>query len=272
MSLMVPSSYLRIYQPLDSFPAKERERWTAYISGGARLPSTVTYRDVEFEKGRGTGLLHPLVAEHAFVRRSGAAWLVCPWRVKLRMLVGLLAFRNALPGDVADMFVPEEHAARAVVELERLRTSDPTLRANIACAPWHVPLRWFVAFDDAERMMTFEQEKVRVRYETDLRTARSRVGRGLSIVGKAGMPEGVIGAMEELADWIDEFPPESLMELDYGSVAELFRPEELELDRSAGEVWACLEALEIGDFEESGRRYSELVEWWGRVQSLNSAN
>lgn len=262
-----------MYQPLDSFHAAERTRWAEYIrNGGLRAPATILYRDVPFEGPGQTGVLHPAVAEHAFVRRINGEWFVCPWRMKFRMLVSLLSFRNALPYEVADAFVPESEAEKAIDELGRLRNDTPGMRANIATASWHVPIRWFVPFDDGERIVTDEDSKVRIRYETDLRTARSRIGHGNAIVSAAGLPEGVVRAVSELADWMDEFPPESLLELDYGSVAELFDPEELLRDRSAGEIWACLEALETGDFSESSRRYAGLVGWWSRVQALENAN
>lgn len=270
---MIPSSHLRVYQPLDSFSDSERERWAAYIkSGGPRVPAKILYRDVAFEGVGQTGVMYPMVAEHAFVRKVNGVWLVCPWRMKFRMLVSLLSFRNALPFDVADAFVPESEAEKAIDELDRLRNDTPGMRANIATAAWHVPIRWFVPFEDAERIVTDEESRIRVRYESDLASARSRVGRGHSIVAGAGLPEGVVKALSELCEWLDEFPPTSLVELDYGSVADLFDRSDLLKDRSAGEIWACLEALETGDFAESTRRYAELVGWWGRVQALENAN
>jgi hypothetical protein len=269
---MVPSSFLRVYEPLDEFAPKERTRWQAYIERGARLPSKVMYRDIAFEDSKQTGMLHPLVAEHAFVRRVNGAWYVCPWRVRLRMLVGLLAFRNNLPGEAAEAFVPEDQAERVIEELERLRRDDPDMRANIASAPWHVPLRWFVPFDDAEKIMTIENGTTRVRYETDWVTATVRLQRAVDVLKSSGLPEGVVETVEELNEWMAEFPRGSLIELDYGSVADLFSQEDLELDRSAGEIWASIEALETGDFQEASRRYSELMQWWSRVQALESAN
>jgi hypothetical protein len=269
---MVPSSFLRVYEPLDEFAPKERARWQAYIDRGARLPSKVMYRDIAFEENKQTGMLHPLVAEHAFVRRVNGSWYVCPWRVRLRMLVGLLAFRNNLPGEAAEAFVPEDQAERVIAELERLRRDDPDMRANIASAPWHVPLRWFVPFDDGEKIMTIENGTTRVRYETDMVTATVRLQRAVDVLKTSGLPDGVVETVEELNEWVAEFPRSSLIELDYGSVADLFSQEELELDRSAGEVWASIEALEMGDLEEASRRYSELMQLWSRVQALENAN
>lgn len=188
------------------------------------------------------------------------------------MLVGLLTFRNNLPFDVADAFVPESEAEKAIDELDRLRADTPQMRANIATASWHVPIRWFVPFDDSERILTDEDGILRVRYETDLSAAKSRVGRAHEILKSSGLPQGVVQAVADLAEWLNEFPPDSLVELDYGSVAGLFDKDELIQDRSAGEVWASLEALEVGDFAESSRRYARLAGWWARVQALESAN
>lgn len=270
---MIPSSYLRVYQPLDSFPKAERARWSEYIrSGNARLPAKLLYKQVQFEGPAQTGVIYPAVSEHAFVRRINGEWFVCPWRLRFRMLVSLLSFRNTLPYDVADAFVPESEAEKAIDELDQLRNDTPGMRANIATASWHVPIRWFVPFDDAERVITDEGTRTRVRYETDLQTASSRIRRGQTIVTAAGLPEGVVRAVSELSEWLSEFPEESLVELDYGSVGDLFDREDLLNDRSAGEVWACLEALEVGDFAESSQRYAGLVAWWGRVQALETAN
>lgn len=268
---MVPSSFLRVYEPLDEFPPPEREKWTAYISSGARRPSTVSYADVTFGASS-TGMIHPLVAEHAFVKKVDGRWMVCPWRVRLRTLVGMLTFRNTLPDEVAEDFVPEEKTQQILDELERIRQDNPGMRSNIAASPWHVPVRWFVLFDDAERIMTEDTGPFRLRYETDLGSALQRVNRALEILRAAGMLEAVIGAVAQLAEWLEEFPADSLLELDYGSVANLFERADLEGDRSAGEVWSSLEALEVGDFVEAGRRYEDLVEWWARVQALETAN
>jgi hypothetical protein len=267
-----PSSYLRIYEPLDSFPPQEQARWTAYIESGQRLPSKIVYRDVAFEKNGRVGMLYPLVAEHAFVRKLNGNWLVCPSRLKLRVLVGLLAFRNALPADAAEALVPGDEAERAIQEIESLRENEAHMRAHITSAAWHVPIRWFSAFEDGERILTRESRSVRVRYETELSLAKSRVERAHKILKTAGLPDPVVQAVGELLEWMEEFSAHSLIELDYGSVAHLFTDEQLEGDRSAGEVWACLESLEVGDFEESARRYADLADWWAGPRALENAN
>jgi hypothetical protein len=216
--------------------------------------------------------MYPSGGDHAFVRRANGSWLVCPWRTRFRTLAGLLAFRGALPEEIADVFVPAPEAARVQAELDRVRAAEPGIRSHVTSASWHVPLRWFAAFEDAERILSEDGEDVRVRYETDLGTAASRASRGLAILREAGMSEELTGPVADLAEWLTQFPRQSLLELDYGGVAALMSEEELRADRSAGELWACLEALEVGDVEESRGRYSDLAEWWAEIRSRETAN
>jgi hypothetical protein len=98
------------------------------------------------------------------------------------------------------------------------------------------------------------------------------VVKGIEILNEASMAEGVIEPVNEMLEWLEQFPSESLLELDYGSVADLFAAEQLSADRSAAEIWSCLDSLEAGDFEASARLYTDLESWWSRVKSLETAN
>jgi hypothetical protein len=231
------------------------------------------------------GLMYPVAGEHAYVRRVNGNWFVCPWSIQVSVLTGILAFRTTVPG-IGDVLVPEDEADRASSELERLRRQNPGLRDNVATAAWHVPFRWLAAFDDAERILTAERGiprvgpagragqrgAVRVRYETELALAVTRLERARDILERGGMDESIVAPVAELAEWMSGFDPDSTLELDYWGLTGLLATEELEADRSAGEIWACLEAMELGDVDESRRRYSELAAWWEQVRAVERAN
>src|SRR5918999_3675058 len=173
---MVATAYLRVYQPLDSFPPEEQEVWLAHSSEEERsdnfdgrrwlvtasLPETIS-------------LSSP--TEGAIVRRDGEQVLICPWRTRLRMLAGLLAFRSSIPDEIADVFVPESEALRAARELSDLTENDPEIRSHILHANWHVPLRWFAAFDESERVLIEDRRGLRIRYEARMPEARRRLAR-----------------------------------------------------------------------------------------------
>lgn len=266
---MTRTSYLRVYLPIDSFPEEDKSNWlskTEESSGHGSLfekrwlaPSTLSRKGV-------------WEAEGCYVKRIEGAIFVCPWRTRLRMLAGLLAFRSSVPEEVADAFVPQAEAERAARELAALGEGTPQIRSHIVHANWHVPLRWFAAFDPSERILVEDTEGLRLRYETTLERATRRLDRAVAILDDVPIDETVTQAVRELAAWLAEFEAEGLLELDYAGVAGAFSHEELLDDQSAADVWICLEALESGDFPRAGGVFEELSERWGAARALEVAN
>lgn len=282
---MIPASQLRIYEPLASFPDDTRHRWSDYIASDQAPPAAWPYREAVESSETHVGLLVPVPGEHAYVRRLHGVWLVCPWTPQISVLTGILAVHNAVPMELADA-VAEQETLWASAELARLQREQPALRDYVLTAAWHVPLRWLAAFDDAERILTAERPSprirpagrasergaVRLRYETDLGSALARLERAAGILTEAGMDESIITPVTDLTQWMGSFDPESTVELDYGGLSALIPVEDLEADRSAGEIWACLEAMELGDVDESRRRYALLAAWWEQVRSIERTN
>ncbi|MFN2388610.1 MAG: hypothetical protein ABR575_03235 [Actinomycetota bacterium] len=264
------SSYLRVYQPLSAFTEEEQTRWRHGHHGAEHLDRGVARRWLV------SAALPPAPAiavdEGAFVRTIDSVTYVCPWRTRLRMLSGLVAFRRSLPQEVADAFVPEATARSAVRELAMLGAQRPELRSHILHSNWHVPLRWFSAFADSDRVLVEDKEGLRIRYETRLGDARARLQHAYEILDGSGVELGVIDAVEELMEWIDGFDDDGLLELDYGSVATIFPDEDLVEDRSAALVWSCLEALERGDLAQVGRVFGTLVDRWNEVRTHEVLN
>ena len=262
------TSYLRVYQPLEAFTPQEQDGWAKGVETDRAPESSVSRRWLlgGFLPGwdaRGAP------AEGAFVRRVDGRVFVCPWRMRLRMLAGLLAFRNSVPEEVADAFVPAEDALRAARELEAL---DDSARCHILHVNWHVPLRWFAAFDDSERILTEDSEGLRVRYESSLLKARGRLARAVEVLESSWLDESLTETVRELWEWIEEFGEDGLVELDYGSVAAGFSHEELLDDRSAADVWTCLEAIAVGDVIRAGKIFEGLAERWTQVRVKEVAN
>lgn len=208
----------------------------------------------------------------AFVRRQNGTTLLCPWRTNLRMMAGLIAFRNSIPDEVAEVFVPESEARRAAHELASLGEEHPEVRSHILHANWHVPSRWFAAFDDDERILIEDKDGLRVRYETDLDRAKGRLARAVEILEATWIDDGVVAAVRELHEWLDDFERDGLVELDYGSVAGMFTHDELLEDRSAGDVTSCLEALVAEDVLRAGRIFGSLTDRWTEARAKEVVN
>ena len=268
---MIRTSYLRVYQSLSEFTESEKEAW------GDQTEETEQDEPALVRKwllGRAIPDDAPggRPTDGAFVREVDGKVYVCPWRTRLRMLAGLLAFRTSVPEEVADAFVPEAEARRAAAELAALNEDEPEVRSHILHANWHVPLRWFAAFDETERILTEDRSGLRIRYETTLDAARARLQRAVDVLEGSWIDEDITRYVKELAAWLGEFPEDCLVELDYSSVARDFEDEDLVEDHSAREVWACLDALAAGDVIRSGRVFGQLTERWNVARSREVVN
>src|SRR5438477_4841373 len=161
---MVPSAYLRLYQPLEAFPAVEQAHWERYLVGAAR--SSIVrprYRDHAFT-GK-LGVISPADGEHAEFRVIEGHTFVSPWRLRLRVLAAMLAFAEEQPFELSEQFVPRREARRAARVLSKMRRRDPGSLSFVHQSPWHVPIRWFVLFsDDERRILDDEYGRQRLRY------------------------------------------------------------------------------------------------------------
>jgi hypothetical protein len=269
--VVTQTAYLRVYQPLSLFSESDRERWMAGRDDEDSGEHESTRRWLLFSALPG-GPVATRSTEGAFVREVDGRVYVCPWRTRLRMLAGLVAFRGSIPEEVANAFVPEDEARRAAKELAELEDQDPEVRSHIVHANWHVPLRWFSAFDESQRILTEDRRGLRIRYEAPLSEAKARMARAVEILESSWIDDGIVASIKELTEWLEGFPEEGLLELDYGTVAATFRDEDLVEDHSAAEVWACLDALETGDVIRAGRVFGKLTDRWTEVRAREVVN
>lgn len=255
---MAIAAYLRVYLP-------ERRHGDAleHVAGPSSGP---VLRRGEF------GLISESARDDAFVIDVDGDRFVCPRYPRLRMLEGLLAFRNSYDRSTASTLVPESVAERAAAELERIQQRHPGVRSHILTSPFSVPLRWFAAFDPSERLLVTEQGQLGIKYRTRLADARSRLERVIEVLSEAGFDDGMVEPVSDVVDWLRPFPRDSVLELDYAGVASLFSDADLTLDETAAEVAASIDALERGAYEEAGEHYAAAAGRWARAQSLGYAN
>lgn len=207
--------------------------------------------------------------DDAFTVEWRGATYVCPRYPRLRMLEGIVAFWQDNPGST---LLSELAARRARQELARIQAEVPEARSYILSAAWHVPLRWFAAFDPAEREMYTASHGPSIRYRTRVRSAVRRVARSIRILDEAGFDDAVVDDVRDLERWLREFSGDGMLELDYRDTAQLFDGADLVVDQSAAEIGRSLEALERFDYEEAGLAYAEVAERWAAAQALTYVN
>lgn len=217
-------------------------------------------------------LLAPDECRDAYVLTVDDRMYVCPAQTRLRTILGMLAFERAVPPGAGSMFFSESEMNEARRELEVMQSAGPDLRPCIVQSAWHVPLRWFVCFEDTERRIEHDGEHARIRYQTTVEAARRRVEHALDTL-KGGIVHPVImGMLFELKEWLATFGDDSILELDYASVATLFDAEELADDHSVAEVWRAIRALGEGDGMSAGLYYRRANERWMRARQRQELN
>lgn len=270
---MIPSAYLRVFLPLDAFHDEERATWERYIvAGGSSRPPRPVYHQRSFEPDRSLGLLQPADAERAEIRVVDGRYYVCPWRTRLRVLAGILSSREE-SSEVSAPFIPEEEIRRAARELARLKRRDGQALAFMLQSPWHVPVRWFLLVGDEERgLVECGPGEYRLYYWTPIERARRRAHRARLALRHTELVPSEEG-VGELAEWLSAFPEESVVELDYGSVASLFSWDELDDDHSGREMQQAVEALRWrSGAAKAGELYEAVVGRWAEVRSRESLN
>jgi len=260
MSARLCCSYLRVYQPIAALSESEQA-----LVRSVRDGAPVSARSA-------LGLLAPDECLELYTKRVDGQTLVCPAHTRLRRLLGLVAFERTIPRAVASMFFAEKEVPLARAELESIRQTQPGIRPSVVQSVWHVPVRWFVCFDDAERRIEDRGDHVTIRYETMIATARERVVAALDALSGGIVHPVIVGMVYELKEWLATFDAASLLELDYATVATLFDPDELADDHSSSDVWSAINALGDGDGMKAGLFYRRVNERWSaprRYESLN---
>jgi hypothetical protein len=219
----------------------------------------------------------PDLPNEAYALQSGEHTLICPWNLRVRVAEAAIEARNGVPAILADAFVPPAlvGAARTVVsDWEELSRVSPYggARQHEQVATWNVPLRWFVLVGDEERELSLEPGRRVLRFRTEISKARRRAHKALSVLRRSIGDVPISEAVEESARWLEEFHSRSIVELDYGGLAEMLSDEVLRADDSPALVAAGLAALATGDAEAATSAYERLVERWRAVQLLERCN
>jgi hypothetical protein len=269
------AAYLRVYQPLAGFPARERARWLRYLESGAAVPGHVLIEREERDAlVRAIGGRVTSGGEHALLERRDHTMYLCPLTAELRVLQALAGFRRIMPVEAIGAFVPHQEIERASRLLDRLRREQPGLLTYIQQVTWFIPLAWFALFDGSERTVTpaTDAHPATLVYATKMTKARARITRALKPLAELADEPDIAGAVEELRDWLHQFDRDSLVFLDYGGLARTIPFGDLVEDHTAREVWEAISAHEAGDPERSGHLYGKLIEHWSELRGRESRN
>lgn len=246
--VVIKSAFLRVYT---TEPSASREPVPGFV--------------------RGYGMLSEEAAEVDRVAEWDGQRVVCPTNLRLRVLESTVAFANAFRG-IGVGIIPEEAAQAADRELHRYHQANPDHRSHVLTSAWHVPVRWFTVFEPSEREIYDGPDGVRIRFRTSIEDARTRTRRAHQVLESLGAFEAPVEELGQLISWLEPFDDDSMVELDYDDVSDLFDSQELVFDDSCELIQQSVDALESGNMEAAGEGYGKVVSRWAHAFSLSFSN
>jgi hypothetical protein len=295
------AAYLRVYEPLSAFEEPELSRWVTYAASPTR-PRRLQALAAEYSEALRRITAQPPVvvpdteSEDAYIRWADGVTYICPWQTRLRSWLALSQLRATARPPLADAFSSGE-AQRAARALARAYGGASALKTYIQTSAWCVPLGWFAMFSPAERWLALGPGEERgaagpatafaVRtlvYATAMAQARRRLARALAAVrkglhGPLGRAEeirrrslAVTTRLEDVARWLEDFHPLSVVELDYGGLVNLLDDDALRSDQSVAEIGAAVSGLSQDEPELAIAMYRRAAERWQALRAAESAN
>ncbi|WP_458780884.1 hypothetical protein [Arthrobacter sp. D3-16] len=280
------SSTLRVYEPLDAFPEKQRK---AIAAAGARTASRAAVENAEllaslgritrsggdpFPTGR-TDLVRVTTAPAAGGGASddGAAaepeLLYCPSQLVLRAGLAANALMEGIHGPLAELLIPEEQRDKHQERIDQVKARDGSTRVHTRASTWGIPFSWFSLFMDSDRKDVVEAagKIVTVRVWAPITEALERARYAVANLALAAPDLDMLDDLAQLTEWLELFHVNSMVELDYGAVADKVYPDDSPMDIRLG-----IECLAEGDMTGAAAAYRRLASRWIPIRQLARAS
>ena len=263
-------AYLRVYEPIESFPKRDQAYWLEHYGDSceSRTEQVDSLRRLILQNNR------LLTSNGANLISRDSQKYVSPWSTAQRCISAFGEFKSSVPSSVVSMFFPPE------VDIDSLYSSEMDMqgRSYVISENWMIPPRWFVLFSPAERLRGQNSSGAFTLLRADIARAKQRCMDAHRVVLSSFGPGPVEAELVELLNWLNIFDPLSIVECDYGGLANYMEKSlldegepGLESDSSIEDVQESIQGLSNGDGVQAGRGYERLVTRWRRVAAYEQA-
>ncbi|WP_427116324.1 hypothetical protein [Pseudarthrobacter scleromae] len=284
------SSTLRVYEPLDAFPEEQRQ---TIQEAGARAASRAAVENAEllaslgritrsggdpFPTGR-TDLVRvttapaPAGGSDSEPSADGAGaepvLLYCPSQLVLRAGLAANALMEGIHGPLAELLIPEEQRDKHQERIDQVKARDGSTRVHTRASTWGIPFSWFSLFMESDHKDVVESggRIVTVRVWAPITEALERARYAVANLALAAPDLDMLDDLAQLTEWLEMFHVESMVELDYGAVADKVYPDESPMDIRLG-----IECLAEGDMTGAAAAYRRLASRWIPIRQLARAS
>ncbi|MFJ6077611.1 hypothetical protein ACIQC0_04785 [Pseudarthrobacter sp. NPDC092419] len=280
------SSTLRVYEPLEAFPEEQR---AAIRTAGERAASRAAVENAEllaslgritrsggdpFPTGR-TDLVRvtsvPGTGKDADDdgAAAGEVLLYCPSQLVLRAGLAANALMEGIHGPLAELLIPEAQRDRHQERIDAVKARDGSVRVHTRASTWGIPFSWFSLFMEQDRKEVVEASGriLTVRVWASITDALERARYAVANLALAAPDLDMLDDLAQLTEWLEQFHVESMVELDYGAVADKVYPDESPTDIRLG-----IECLAEGDMTGAAAAYRRLASRWIPIRQLARAS
>lgn len=267
------SSHLRVYEPLEAFNAQERERIKSGLRGGEGGRDELDAAETGAALDRiVSGAGDPFPREGSEFTRAltiNGVTLYCPSQLVLRSGLAAESVINTAPRILAELMLPEDARERHQQRVDKIAAETASPRINTRESLWGIPFSWFVLFQESDPTEVVEDgDRVKtVRIVAPWSKAIGRARFAVANLALAAPDMSMLDELTSLTEWLEEFHPDSAVELDYGRVADRVFPDESCLDVRLG-----IECLAEGDLTGAAAAYRRLASRWIPIRQLARAS
>lgn len=277
---MSPSSFpyvslLRVYEPLDAFDDSQQLAIMGQRSRERHLTEQLDHQASIRRVTRNVSDPFPhnvtdLIRVLHFPGTDGAtSAFYCPNQLTVRAALAADSLDQSLRAPLVDVLLPPAAREAQQTRLDPDMIADSVGKLHTRSATWGVPFAWFVLIHEDDLTEVIEDDgrvltvRVSVRVDECLNRARHAIAR-LAI----SAPElDLLDELTDLTDWLELFRKDGVLELDYGSVADLVFP-----DESPHDVRLGIESLAESDMTGAAASYRRLASRWIPIRQLARAS
>ncbi|MHC6175157.1 hypothetical protein [Glutamicibacter sp. X7] len=275
LELLPATAHLRVFEPLRAFPVAEREQIAALPQHTAeewdRLEASAlwqrTLRAVTDPFPHGNSEYFRTL--NVLSNDEHPHTLYCPGQLQARTLLAAEQVEESLRTEVFDLLVPPAARQANASRIDTERLAADLTHLHTRTATWGIPLSWFALFrEDDHTEVVHEQDRLyTVRVHVPFAQAVERLSWAIETMVEHAPQAPLFEELGALGSWLESFDDESVIELDYGSLAEIIWP-----DDSASDLLHGLQALEDADPTMAAAAYRRLSNRWLGPRHLGRAN
>jgi hypothetical protein len=200
---------------------------------------------------------------------DGDALLYCPSQLVLRAGLAANALMEGIHGPLAELLIPEEQRDRHQERIDLVSAREGATRVHTRASTWGIPFSWFSLFleSDPQEVVEAGGRILTVRVLAPITEALDRVRYAVANLALAAPDLDMLDDLTQLTEWLELFHVESMVELDYGAVADKVYPDDSPMDVRLG-----IECLAEGDMTGAAAAYRRLASRWIPIRQLARAS